>query len=97
MPRNWLISRIGGRLENPRVAGSIPALGTTSTAKQLNSLLQSFEAVERQGDLVRTMDGLASEAAIPKTVMIDAAYLKAHRTAISLRSKKRDPATRKAV
>jgi hypothetical protein len=24
-------------LENPRVAGSIPALGTTSTAKPLNS------------------------------------------------------------
>ena len=34
------------------------------------------------------MDGLASEAAAPKTVMIDATYLKAHRTATSLRSKK---------
>jgi hypothetical protein len=30
----------------------------------------------------------ASEAAAPKTVMIDATYLKAHRTATSLRSKK---------
>ena len=36
----------------------------------------------------RMMDGLAAEAATPKTVMIDATYLKAHRTATSLRSKK---------
>ncbi len=43
------------------------------------------------------MDGLASEAAVPKTVMIDAAYLKAHRTATSLRSKKGDPAIKGAV
>jgi hypothetical protein len=28
------------------------------------------------------MEGLASEAAVPKTVMIDATYLKAHRTAM---------------
>jgi hypothetical protein len=27
------------------------------------------------------MDGLAAEAAVPKTVMIDATYLKAHCTA----------------
>ncbi len=33
------------------------------------------------------MVGLASEAAVPKTMMIDATYLKAHRTAASLRSK----------
>lgn len=43
------------------------------------------------------MNGLAAEAAVPNTVMIDAAYLKAHRTAISLRSKKGDPATKAAV
>jgi hypothetical protein len=43
------------------------------------------------------MDGLASEAAAPKTVMIDATYLKAHRTATSLRSKKGDPTTKGAV
>jgi hypothetical protein len=36
------------------------------------------------------MDGLAAEAAVPKTVMIDATYLKAHRTATSLRSSKAD-------
>jgi hypothetical protein len=40
------------------------------------------------GIFARMMEGLASEAAVPKTVMIDATYLKAHRTASSLRSKK---------
>ena len=43
------------------------------------------------------MDGLAAEADVPKTVMIDATYLKAHRTATSLRSKKGGPATSEAV
>ena len=43
------------------------------------------------------MDGLASQAAVPKTVMIDATYLKAHRTANSLRSKKGGQATRGVV
>ena len=50
-----------------------------------------------KGIFARIMDGLASEAAVPKTVMIDAAYLKAHRTATSLRSKKADPATKGGV
>ena len=40
------------------------------------------------GIFARMMEGLAFEAAVPKTVMIDATYLKAHRTATSLRSKK---------
>ena len=39
----------------------------------------------------------ASKDAVPKTVMIDATYLKAHRTATSLRSKMGGPATRGAV
>jgi hypothetical protein len=43
------------------------------------------------------MEGLASEAGVPKTVMIDATYLKAHRTATSLRSKKGGLATSEAV
>ena len=43
------------------------------------------------------MEGLASEATVPKTVMIDATYLKAHRTATSLRSKKGDPTTKGAA
>jgi hypothetical protein len=43
------------------------------------------------------MEGLAAEAAVPKTVMIDATYLKAHRTASSLRSKKGGPTNKGAV
>ncbi len=39
------------------------------------------------------MEGLASEGTGHKTVMIDATYLKAHRTASSLRVKKRGPTT----
>ena len=50
-----------------------------------------------KGIFARMMDGLASEAAVPKTVMIDATYLKAHRTATSLRSKKGGRVTRGAV
>jgi len=41
-----------------------------------------------KGIFARMMHGLAAEAAVPKTVMIDATYLKAHRTASSLWSKK---------
>ena len=62
-----------------------------------------------KGVFARMMAGLAAEAAVPKTVMIEVSrrtpcvrvslrkYLKAHRTATSLRSKKRGLATRKAV
>ena len=39
------------------------------------------------GVFARMMAGLAAEADEPKTVMIDATYLKAHRTASSLRVK----------
>jgi hypothetical protein len=40
------------------------------------------------GVFARMMEGLASEAAVPKTVMIYATYLKTHRTANSLQVKK---------
>ena len=50
-----------------------------------------------KGVFARLMEGLASEAAVPKTVMIDATYLKAHRTATSLRSKKGGPTISEAV
>ena len=40
-----------------------------------------------KGIFAQMMEGLAFEAGVPKTVMIDATYLKAHRTASSLRSK----------
>jgi hypothetical protein len=39
----------------------------------------------------RMMEGLASDGGEEKTVMIDATYLKAHRTASSLRAKKGGP------
>lgn len=40
------------------------------------------------GVFARMMEGLAAKAEVPRTIMIDATYLKAHRTASSLRSKK---------
>ena len=40
------------------------------------------------GVFTRRMEGLAAVDAEPRTVMIDATYLKAHRTASSLRVKK---------
>ena len=50
-----------------------------------------------KGVFARMMAGLASQASVPKTVMIDATYLKAHRTATSLRSKRGGQTTRGAV
>lgn len=41
-----------------------------------------------KGIVSRIMEALAYEANVAKTVMIDATYLKAHRTASSLRSKR---------
>lgn len=49
------------------------------------------------GVFARMMEGLASDAAVPKRVMIDATYLKAYRTATSLRSKKGGPTTKEAA
>ncbi|SDL41876.1 hypothetical protein SAMN04487971_11075 [Paracoccus chinensis] len=40
------------------------------------------------GVFARMMAGLAAVSPEPKTIMIDATYLEAHRTATSLRSKK---------
>jgi len=51
---------------------------------------------KRWGDMgvfARMMEGLASEGREEKVVMIDATYLKAHRTASSLRAKKGGPMT----
>ena len=60
-------------------------------------LYNGGEGWSDKGVCARIMDGLASEAAVPKTVVIEATYLKAHRTATSLRSKKGGQATRGAV
>lgn len=43
------------------------------------------------GVFARMMEGLASEGGEEQVVMIDATYLKAHRTALSLRAKKGGP------
>ncbi len=40
------------------------------------------------GIFMRMMDGLSAAKTEPQTIMIDATYLKAHRTASSLRLKK---------
>ena len=50
-----------------------------------------------KGIFARMMEGPASVAAVQKTAMIDATYLKAHSTATSLRSKKADQTTSGAV
>ena len=50
-----------------------------------------------RGVFLRMMEGLAAADAEPKTVMIDATYLKAHRTASSLRVKTYGSPRRQAV
>ena len=62
----------------------------------MNSLIYGnvvtlYNRWKRWGDMgifMRMMDGLSAEKAEPQTIMIDATYLKAHRTASSLRLKK---------
>ena len=54
-------------------------------------LLTTLEAMGRYGVFARMMERLASEGCEEKVVMIDATYLKAHRTASSLRAKKGGP------
>jgi transposase len=49
-----------------------------------------------KGVFARIMDGLTAEEAVPKTVMINATYRKAHRTANSLRSKRGRPTIKRA-
>ena len=44
---------------------------------------------DERGALLRMIEGLAAAEAVPKTVIVDATYLKAHRTASSLRGNKR--------
>ena len=52
------------------------------------TLYNRWKRWSRMGVFARMMAGLAAQAAEPKTIMIDATYLKAHRTASSLRLKK---------
>jgi transposase len=62
-----------------------------------NTLYNRRKRWSDKGVFARMMDGLAAEAAVPKAVMIDATYLKAHRMATSLRSKKGGLATSATV
>ena len=52
------------------------------------TLYNRWKRWSEMGVFARMMEGLAAESAEQKTVMIDATYLKAHRTASSLRLKK---------
>ncbi len=52
------------------------------------TLYNRWKRWSEMGVFVRIFEGLASEVEEPTTIMIDATYLKAHRTASSLRSKK---------
>ena len=52
------------------------------------SLYSRWKRWGEMGVFARIMEGLAAESAERKTIMIDATYLKAHRTASSLGSKK---------
>ena len=61
------------------------------------TLYNRWKRSGEKGVFARMMEGLASEAATPKTVMIDATYLKAHRTATSLWSKKGGRTTKGAA
>jgi len=51
------------------------------------TLYSSWKRWGEMGVFLRMMEGLAAADANPKTVMMDATYLKAHRTASSLREK----------
>ena len=57
-------------------------------AKTLYNRWKRWKRWSGMGVFARMMEGLAAEADAPRTVMIDATHLKAHRTASSLRSKK---------
>ena len=52
------------------------------------TLYNRWKRWSEKGVFARIMAGLAAEGAEHKTIMIDATYLKAHRTASSLRAKK---------
>ena len=75
-------------------AASCSSTATGWLARCAQRLRSSQDAVQwwkrwgERGVFKRMMEGLAAGDAEPKTVMIDATYLKAHRTASSLRLKR---------
>jgi transposase len=52
------------------------------------TLYNRWKRWSEMGVFARIFEGLAAEAANQKTIMIDVTYLKAHRTASSMRGKK---------
>ena len=64
--------------------------GPSGAAKAPETLCNRWKRWGEVGVFARIMEGLAAER---RTVMYDTTYLKAHRTASSLRSKKVDAAT----
>lgn len=54
------------------------------------TLYNRWKRWSEMGVFARIFEGLAADVVAPTTIMIDATYLKAHRTASSLRSKKGD-------
>ncbi len=61
---------------------------TTPRGTTAKTLYNRWKRWSDNGVFARIMMGLATESAEHKTIMIDATYLKAHRTASSLRVKK---------
>ncbi|KHS41698.1 IS5 family transposase [Novosphingobium subterraneum] len=61
------------------------------------TLYNRWERWGEMGVFGRTMEGLSAQKAEPQTVMIDATYLKAHRTASNLGVKTDGPPCRQAV
>ncbi len=64
--------------------GGVMPLGNTDPVKR--SIIVGTVGVTR--DICADIEGLSSKSSVGKTVMMDATYLKAHRTASSLRLKR---------
>ena len=77
------------RVDDRRVLSGIISINRnglrwSDAPKEYGPAKTLYNRWKRWGDMgvfARMMEGLASEATVPKTVMIDATYLKAHRMA----------------
>ena len=101
LPGNGLpANRERGRVLSGIIFINRNGLRWSDAPKEYGPAKTLYNRWKRWGDMgvfARMMEGLASEAAVPKTVMIDATYLKAHRTASSLGVKKGGPMTSAVV
>ncbi|VVT29749.1 transposase (fragment) [Sphingomonas aurantiaca] len=69
-------------------AGNSPSDWMRNRGTLNKTLYNRWKRWGERGVFFRIMEGLAAASATPKTIMIDATYLKAHRTASSLRVKR---------